>query len=77
MDQKASTKSASKRQLTKVQAITVMAVGGLMILLSIVIPTEQNSTAHTVKVIFWFLGVCVLVVGGYFRPMEATKDSKV
>ena len=76
MNEKASKKSSSKRQLTKVQAITVMAVGGLMLLLSIVIPTAPDSTAHTVKVIVGVLGMCIGIVGVCYRPMEAPKNPK-
>lgn len=76
MNEKASKKSSSKKQLTKVQAITVMAVGGLMLLLSIVIPTAPDSTAHTVKVIVGVLGMCVVIVGVCYRPMEARKNPK-
>jgi uncharacterized membrane protein HdeD (DUF308 family) len=75
-EKKASKEFGPKKQLTKSQAITVMAVGGLMLLLSIVIPTENPSTAHTIKVIVGVLGVCVLCVGVYFRPKEAPKNSK-
>ena len=42
MDEKTSTEFAPKKQLTKGQFITVMVVGGLMLLLSIVIPTEAD-----------------------------------
>jgi len=76
MNEKASKKSSSKRQLTKVQAITVMAVGGLMLLLSIVIPTAPDSNAHTLKVVVGFLGLCVGIVGAAFRPTEAPKNPK-
>jgi uncharacterized membrane protein HdeD (DUF308 family) len=74
MNEKASKKSTSKKQLTKVQAITVMVVGGLILLLSIVIPTEPDSNAHTLKVVVGFLGVCVGMVGAVFRPTEAPKN---
>jgi hypothetical protein len=76
MDEKTSTEFAPKRQLTKGQFIAMMAVGGLMLLLSIVIPTEGQSTAHTIKIIVGILGLCVLCVGGYFRPMKAPKNPK-
>ena len=75
MDEKTPSKSVSKK-LTKEQAITVMAVGGLMLLLSIVIPTEQQSTAHTIKVVVGIIGVCVLCVGGWLRPMKESKENK-
>jgi hypothetical protein len=76
MDEKTTMKFVPKKHLTKVQAITVMAIGGLMLLLSIVIPTAPDSTAHTVKVIVGFLGVCIAVVGAAFRPGEGPKQTK-
>jgi len=76
MDEKTTMKFAPKKHLTKAQAITVMVVGGLMLLLSIVIPTAPDSTAHTVKVIVGVLGMCVVIVGVCYRPMEARKNPK-
>ncbi len=76
MDEKTSKKAAPKKQLTKGQAYTVIAIGGLMLLLSIVIPTEPDSTAHTVKIIVGFLGVCIAAAGAGLRPMEAPKNPK-
>jgi len=76
MDEKTLSKSVPKKQLTKGQAITTMVVGGLMLLLSIVIPTEAQSTAHTIKVVVGFLGVGVLGVGAWLRPMKASKEDK-
>ena len=69
-------KASKKKQLTKVQAITVMAVGGLMLFLSIVIPTEPDSNAHTLKVVVGFLGVCIACVGAVFRPGEGPIKTK-
>ena len=69
-------KASKKKQLTKVQAITVMVIGGLMLLLSIVIPTAPDSNAHTLKVVVGFLGVLVAIVGAAFRPTEAPKIPK-
>jgi len=76
MNEKTTMKFVPKKHLTKVQAITVMAIGGLMLLLSIVIPTAPDSTAHTVKVIVGVLGMCVVIVGVCYRPMEARKNPK-
>ncbi len=58
-----------KKPLTKPQAITVMVIGGLVVLLAVVIPTEQGSTAQMVKVGVGFVGFCVLCAGAYLRPM--------
>jgi len=75
MDEKTSTGSPPKKQLTKGQMIAVVAVGGLMLLLSIVIPTEKPSTAYTIKVIVGMVGFCLIVVGTAFRPMKASKNA--
>jgi hypothetical protein len=76
MDEKSTTKSVPKKRLTKVQAITLMAVGGLLLLLSIVIPTEPDSTAHTIKVFVGLLGVCIGIVGAALRPAETQKNTE-
>ena len=75
-EKKESTEFVPRKHLTKVQAITLMTAGGLMLLLSIVIPTENPSTAHTIKVIVGMLGVCVVCVGAWLRPMKAAKNPK-
>jgi len=64
------------KKLTKPQAITVMAVGGLMLLLSIVIPAERETTGFAIKLVVGFLGVCVFFVGAWLRPMKAPKNPK-
>jgi len=69
-------KATKKKQLTKVQAIIVMVVGGLMLLLSIVIPTAPDSNAHTLKVVVGLLGVLIGIVGAAFRPGEGPKQTK-
>ena len=65
-----------KKQLTMGQTVTLISVGCFMVLLSIVIPTETPSTAHTMKVIVGFLGVVVGMVGLIFRPVKTPKNSK-
>jgi uncharacterized membrane protein YccC len=76
LDEKTSTEFAPKKHLTKGQAITVMAVGVLMLLLSMVIPTENPSTVHSIKVLVGILGCCVVCVGAYLRPAKAPKNAK-
>ncbi len=66
-------KGGPKKQLTMKQAIIIMSIGGFMFLLAIVIPTEPQSTAYTIKIIVGFLGLCIGVVGAYFRPMGTPK----
>jgi hypothetical protein len=60
--------TAQKKRLTKGQAIGVMVAGGIMMILPMILSTEQGSTAHMVKVAIGFLGFCVLCAGAYFRP---------
>jgi len=76
MDEKTSTEFAPKKQLTKGQMIALVAVGGLMLLLSIVIPTEKPSTAYTIKVIVGMAGFCLILVGTAFRPVKAADHAK-
>ncbi len=75
MDEKTST-AVSKKQTTKGQAITIMVVGGFMLLMSIVIPTERPSTAYTIKIVVGILGICVLCLGAYLRPMKPPENPK-
>ena len=63
-----------KKHMTKGQAIAVMTVGCLMLLLSIVIPTESDSTAHTIKIFVGILGVLVVCAGAWLRPGKAPKN---
>lgn len=65
-----------KRQFTMGEMTAVTAVGGLMLLMSIVIPTENPSTAHTVKVIVGMLGFIIGMVGVMYRPVEVPKNPK-
>lgn len=57
-----------KKRLTKTQAIAVMVIGIVILLLPMIIPSEQGSTLHTVKVVVGLLGLCVLFLGLYLRP---------
>ena len=76
MDEKTSTVFVPKKLLTKGQMIAVIAVGGLMLLLSIVVPTEIPSTAHTIKVIVGIVGVLVICVGLWLQPVKGQKNPK-
>ena len=64
-----------KRQLTMQQAIMVMMIGGLMLLLAIVIPTEEGSSAQMWKVLMGLVGFCILGAGAYLRPMKPKADT--
>ena len=64
-----------KRQLTMQQAIMVMMIGGLMLLLAIVIPTEEGSSAQMWKVLMGLVGFCILGTGAYLRPMKPKADA--
>ena len=64
-----------KRQLTMQQAIMVMVIGGLMLLLAIVIPTEAGSSAQMWKLLMGLVGFCILGAGAYLRPMKPKADA--
>ena len=76
MDEKATTKPGWKKELTMRQAITLMVIGALMFVLAIVIPTKEHSTAYYIKIVVGFLGLCVVCVGAYLRPMKAPENPK-
>jgi len=76
MEEKTSGGWVPKKQFTRGQTIAVITVGGLMLLLSIVIPTEPGSTGHTVKVIVGILGFIIGMVGVTYRPTKAPKNPK-
>jgi hypothetical protein len=58
------------------QAMVVMVVGGLMLLLAIVIPTEAGSSAQMWKLLMGFVGFCILGMGAYLRPMKPKAEDK-
>lgn len=76
MTEKMAVKSKGRRELTKPQAITVMLVGGLMLVLPMIIPTEAGTNIHTMKIIGAFLGACILIAGAYLRPMQSAAGKK-
>jgi len=76
MDEKTSEVYVPKKLITRGQMVAVIVVGGLMLLLSIVVPTEPPSTAHTVKVIVGIVGVLVICVGLWLRPVKGPKNPK-
>ena len=65
-----------KRQMTMQQAIIVMVVGGLLLFLAIVIPTEAGSSAQMWKVLMGIVGACILAAGLYLRPMKSKAEHK-
>jgi hypothetical protein len=68
--------AATKKQLTKQQAIVVMTIGGIMLGLAIFIPTEPGSSAQMWKLLMGFIGFCVLGVGSYYRPMNPKAEAE-
>jgi hypothetical protein len=57
------------KRLSKNTAVTIMVVGGLMILIPwFFLPAEQGSTLQIVKTLVGVSGFCVLCAGAYYRP---------
>ena len=71
MVEKINATSERKWDFTKTQAIIVMLIGSLLLVASMIVPTETGTPAHTVKVIAGLIGACVLFVGIWRRPMKA------
>ena len=61
---------ASKKQLTKQQAVIVMTIGGILLALAIFIPVEPGTTAQYIKFLVGTIGFCMLAAGSYYRPMK-------
>lgn len=57
-----------RKRLTKAQAVSIMVVGGAMLVLVWFIPAEQGSSLQMVKVGIGLLGFLVVCLGSYFRP---------
>lgn len=74
MAEETTAKTGPSKHLTKVRAIAVMVVGGLLMISPMLISTEQGSTAHMVKIGVGFGGFCILCAGAYFRPPTAPKN---
>ena len=57
-----------KKRLTKVQAVGIMVVGGVLLILPWFIPSEQDSTLYMMKTVISVVGFVVLCLGSYYRP---------
>ncbi len=60
--------SGPKKRLTKGHAVSVMVVGGVMLVAPWFFPGEQGSTLSYVKTGISLAGFTVLCLGSYFRP---------
>jgi len=62
--------SKKKWEFTKMQSIVVVVIGTLLLAPALLITTDPETTAHTVKVVFGFIGACVVFIGVWRRPMN-------
>ena len=77
MDQKVPPPSSPKKESTRFKEHILMAVGGLMFFLSMVISVgEKMSTPHIIKVVGGILGLCIFCVGLYLWGMKPSKEDK-
>jgi hypothetical protein len=60
--------SGPKKRLTKSQAVSVMVVGGVMLVAPWFIPIEQGTTLYYLKTGISVAGFIVLCFGSYLRP---------
>jgi len=65
--------AAGKKSISNEKAIAVLIAGGILMAAAILIPTEQGTTAHLVKVAVGIFGIIVLFVGAYLRPAKQPK----
>jgi len=68
--------SKKRRELKKSQAIFVMAIGGILFIQAFFISVEVGSSAHTIKNAVALIGLVVLFVGAYLRPMKEAPQGK-
>jgi hypothetical protein len=61
-------KLGPKKRLTKSQAISVMATGGVMLVLPWFFPIAEGSSLSVVKTIVSAIGFVILCLGSYYRP---------
>jgi hypothetical protein len=57
-----------KKRLTKVQAVSIMVLGGVLLILPWFIPSEQGSTLYMAKVVVSLVGFVAICAGSYYRP---------
>lgn len=57
-----------KKRLTKVQAVGIMVLGGVLLVVPWFIPSEQGSTMYIVKTVISVVGFVAICVGSYYRP---------
>ena len=63
-------RSGPEKTLSQPVAMTLMVIGGVMLLLAIFIPTEPGTTAQYVKLLFGLMGFVILGFGSYKRPKK-------
>lgn len=68
--------SKKRTELKKSQAILVMVIGGILFVQAFFISVEVGSSAHTIKNAVALIGLVVLFVGVYFRPMKEAPQGK-
>ena len=58
------------------KAAVVLIVGAILMGIAIFAPTEQGTTAHTLKIITGFIGFATLCFGAYLRPAKKPAEGK-
>ena len=65
-----------RRELKKSQAITVMVIGAILFAQALFISAEVGTTAHWTKNLIALIGIVILIVGLYLRPVKPTPENK-
>jgi hypothetical protein len=67
---------SKRRELSKNQALVVMGIGAILLAQAFFFSTEAGSSAHTTQIVFAIIGLVVLLVGAYLRPVKADAKGK-
>jgi len=59
-----------RRELPKNQAIVVMVIGAILLAQVFLFPSEAGSSAQMTRIVVAIMGLVVLLVGAYLRPVK-------
>ncbi len=68
--------SSKGRKLRKDQAIVVMVIGAILFAQAFFISTEVGTSAHWIKMAVALIGLILLFVGSYLRPVKEAREGK-
>jgi hypothetical protein len=73
MSEEGGVQKGPKKTMSQQNAIITMSAGGAALALGIFVPAEAGSALYVTKICLGVLGLVVLCVGAYYRPMKPEK----